>query len=299
MSRTFSKGGYEVKINTTVARKLQYCLVYIKVNTKEKELLFALSNKYKVEKLMPLGGNANNEMYSVIPGPNGVVIGCPENKIVPNIMQYLAYLGKAELKKCQNCYLTSKVSYDELMKGLKSVSVEIVGKCKTFKKNCIDKSGSPKMDNMMRSISTMTVKSRKDAEPPKEKCECKTMSFKCSDSQAVDVIVSFKDCPIVVKRISGGIEVECCCCGQWNCYSDVLRGYLKSFKSQCGNYGTPSANDKGGKNYKIKCDEIFEGVNKIAEIISDVRGCKVKYSKQDDLKAVDSESVRMIIAAEK
>ena len=295
--RVFTSGKYKYSFETTFARKIPYCLVYIKINTSEKHLLFSLGLRFKEEKLLQLGSNPNNGMYNCIPGINGIVIMCPENRITNCVIQFISYLSKTQLNPDQMC---GKGDYKKLESSLFDVSVKIVGKCKTFTKNCIDKSGSTKMENMMKSISSRTINDKRDVIEEKTKSECCTREYKCNSSQAVDIIVSYKNCPIIVSKTKDGINVECCCCcygSEWKTYRGVLRGYLKAFKSQCGSYGKPAANDNGQKKWKQKCNEIFDGVNCIAEMITDVRGVKFSYSKQDELKQVDSSSVRLILDA--
>ena len=57
--RVFTSGKYKYSFETTFARKIPYCLVYIKINTSEKHLLFSLGLRFKEEKLLQLGSNPN------------------------------------------------------------------------------------------------------------------------------------------------------------------------------------------------------------------------------------------------
>lgn len=297
MTKIFNEQGYKYTINASYCPKLPSVTVYIKIDTAEKNLLLSLNKKFKNEKLLVTSANGNNGISNMIIGTNGLVFNSPENKFTSVVSQYISYLSKTVVKPNQFCAQKDSVGkYSELEKSLKTVTVTVVGKCKTFIKNSIDKE-SNKIGNMMKAIIDRKVKDRKDVVSNGacfHECtqEC-VHGYQCSDSQAVDIISAYKQEDILVTKTPGGIKVCGCFPTNWKVYSDVLRGYLKSFKSQAGSYGSPAANDDG-KKWKSKCDEIFSGINLIAFAISDVRGHGVMYKEQDELKIVDSISVKLI-----
>ncbi len=154
----------------------------------------------------------------------------------------------------------------------------------------MDKKDVPKINNMLKSLDAIPEKKREDIvndkfEDPEE------IVYDSSETQAVDVVASFKCSDISISYSSGKLKVKLfspCMC--WKAYGDALKTHLKAFRGQCGSYGSPSG-DK--KKYADKVDEIYAGVNGIAEMITEVRGAKLSY-KKDDLKSVDGESVKLI-----
>lgn len=285
MSKTIKKDDYEYSIRATFAKKIPFCIVYIKIKTSEKDLLFSLNNKFKVEKLLYAGCNGLNGIMKVVCGTNGIVISCPENKITSVIQQYISYLSKTELKPKQ--LFGEKGNYNDLEKGLKHVEIHIVGKCKTFIKNCLGKEESNKIKNMMAGIVGRNVKERKPVQNDKYNKNLEEKEIKCTESQAVDYVIACRDKNIKINYGSGKLTVKfigccpncgSCCCGC--CYTDTVRAYLKSFKTQCGN-GSDA-------------DVTFDCINQIAWCYTDCRGYGLKYKNKEELKTVDSESVKLI-----
>ena len=159
VTKNFKEGSFEYKFSAVHHKKLSYAIVYIKIDTTEKELLHSLGYKYKKEKLLKVGVNANNFMIDCIPGPNGIVIYTPENRITNNVVMFIKYLSTATVNSKQ--LFGTSGSYSKLTKSLEKLSITVTGKCKTFIKNCLQKN-SPKMDNMMKIISIKQNKDRDD-----------------------------------------------------------------------------------------------------------------------------------------
>ena len=85
-----------------------------------------------MEKCLSTGVNMNNAIYSAIPGQSSIVLFVPENKITNNISLLLAYLGKTHLTSVQARFVGSG-DYGKLANDIRSFSVDVTGKCKTFR----------------------------------------------------------------------------------------------------------------------------------------------------------------------
>lgn len=292
ITKNFKEGNFEFNFSAVHHKKLPYAIVYIKINTSEKELLHSLGYKYKKEKLLSVGVNANNFMIDCIPGPNGMVIYTPENRITNNIVMFIKYLSTATINSKQ--LFGTEGSYTKLTNSLHKVSITVTGKCKTFIKNCLQKS-SPKMDNMMKVISIKQDKKRDDIKNDKfDASLIKSVKLNCNEEQALDCIVSFGTNCLEVNKKGNEYEFSFMEAPEYNLYVSALRGLLKAFRGQSGAIGSPASNDPGQKKYKEKCGEILEAVNMVSYCISDVRGCKCQYKNENSLKQVDSESVKLI-----
>ena len=284
-SKSFTKGTLTLKFHTIPTMKTPCVYMYIKIDTNQKELLNCLSIKYAKEKLLTFGSHANNNAYNMIPGVNGLVVACPENKITNNILQYITYLKKAVLKPAQ-FYSTGKGSYSTLMKDIDKLDITIIGKCKTFTKNCIDVSQTvPKISKLLDSISATSINKREDIQNPKfEKCE--KVSVKCGNGNAVDAILILNRCGCCgLQTTSSGFEFcKCgCCCGCLN-YPETMKAQLKAFRGQFGAIGS-----KKDAKAKTKCGFVIE----LGKMITGVKGVE-KTMKDDEVCKVDVESIKIV-----
>lgn len=292
ISKTYTEKGFTYKFEALHHKKLPYTLVYIKIDTTEKELLHSLTHKYKEDKLLTVGTNPNNFMINCIAGQNGIVIYTLENRIPNNVMAYIKYLSTATLTSKQ--LYGKKGSYSKLLSSLKKVEVYVTGKCKTFIKNCLLKD-SPKMKNMMTTISLKTDKDREDITNDKfDESMLKTVELNCSEVQALDCMVAFGTECLDVSKKGSTYKFTFIDSPNYKNYVGSIRGILKAFRGQNGAPGSPSSNDDGQKKYKAKCKEILETVNMVSFCITDVRGVKCQFKSVDELKSVDSESVKLI-----
>jgi len=287
MTKTFTKGSLSLKFSTTPTPKLSSVFMYIHIDTKQNDLLESLSIKYVKEKTLKLGSNANNNIYNATPGQNGIVINCPENKITNNILQYLIYLSKATIKPTQ-FYAKSgtKTNYSSFIKDLHNISINIIGKCKTFTKNCISvPSTVPKMQKLLDAISTVFSKNNDREDIEAKGCEeCKVISIKASPCATVDALVLLNN-SCCIKTTSSGFDIICCCgcCGYSN-YMDTYRAQLKAFRGQFGAIGS-----KGDAKAKAKC----RYVNEMAKIFTGVKGVE-KSLKDNEIVKVDVESIKVV-----
>ena len=285
MSKTFTKGSLSLKFATTPTPKLSSVFMYIHIDTKQNDLLNSLSIKYVKEKTLKLGSNANNNIYNAIPGPNGIVINCPENKITNNILQYLIYLSKATLKPIQ--FYTNpgtKTNYSGFMKDLHNISITIVGKCKTFTKNCIEVSETvPKIQKLLDAISGVFEKAA-DRENIESKCEeCKMLNIKASNCATVDALVLLSNKCCIQTTSSGFSICKCGCCTE-ELYFDTYRAQLKAFRGQFGAIGS-----KMDAKAKAKC----KYVNEMAKMFTGVKGVE-KSLKDNEITKVDIESIKVV-----
>lgn len=265
MSKTFKGKKFEVKVSATPIKKLPFVILYIKINTNEKDLLFSLTKQYKGERLATVGVNPINGAVSMIAGVNGLVVECPENKIVQNITQYINYLGKADLKPC--CYLGKKKgSFKKLVEDVKNFEIHIVGKCKTFIKNNIDKE-SAKIPKMLTSLDTIQFKDREDIEHKctKDCCCCNICEkcFKVDDAEKIDVIMVLDSCDCKINNEKDKLCVSCCgcCC---NCpQTKIIKSKLKIYRN---------------------ITRELKEMNKFIYPFVDVRGLKLSFDKSFEFK---------------
>jgi len=283
-TKTFTKGTLSLKFNVLPTPKIPSAWMYVHIDTSQKDLLYSLSLKYVKEKLLKFGSHPNNNAYTMIPGVNGIVVNCPENKITNNILQYITYLKKAQLKLIQ-FYSSSTGNYSMLMKDLDKLSISIIGKCKTFTKNCIDVAQTvPKIAKLMESVSATTVAKREEIQNPKfEKCEM--VSVKAANGNVVDAMLILHSCGIgCLKTTASGFEVCKPTCPSCLDYADTFRAQLKAFRSQFGAIGV-----KRDAKAKAKCAFVIE----LGKMITGVKGVE-KTMKEEDVYKVDLESIRIV-----
>ena len=52
MSKSFKGKKFNVKVSATQIKKLPFVIMYVKINTTEKDLLFSLTKQYKSERVL-------------------------------------------------------------------------------------------------------------------------------------------------------------------------------------------------------------------------------------------------------
>lgn len=282
MSKAFKGKKFDVKVSATPIKKLPFVIMYIKINTAEKDLLHCLSKQYKLERLASVGVNPINGAISMIAGVNGLTVECPENKIVKNITQYMNYLAKAVVKPA--CYLGEKKgSYKKLSEDMKSFEISVVGKCKTFLKNLEDPK-STKIPKLLKSLDTIQFKERPDIEHKcSKKCCCKCVKeccFKVDEREAIDVVMMLESCDCKATFDKSTLCVKCrgeCCCKC--CCSKIIASKLGMYR-------------------RLTTD--LKEMNAFVHVFCDVRGLKLKFEKNFDLdKSVVTKIVEGYEACEK
>lgn len=277
-TKTFSSGNTSITISTLPTSKIPSAFMFININTKENDLLSALSTKYMNERCLRFVSNARNNAFKMIPGPNGIIINCPENKIVPNIIQYITYLKSATIKK-NKFYSKSKGSYSTLVKDLDKFNVKIIGKCKTFTKNCIEpKEQAKKITNMINTLKMTISKERDDINNPDYVEDY--YSITCKDSVALDLLVLFGCLPIKTTKEGISICRSCCgCCGKFD--ETTFKAQLKAFRGQFGAIGS-----KKDEKAKAKINALIE----ISKMITKVKGVEKTLSDKE-IEEIDSDSL--------
>lgn len=289
--KSFSGKNVKVNFHAKYIKTLPNPVVYIKLNTNEKDLLFSLSYQFKLAKFSPIGCNNNNRITGCIVGENGIVINCPENKIVNIILQYIAYLERSTLKGDQfMCRHSTKGSYQGISKAIENFDVYIYGKCKTFIKNCILKQDASKMNNMIKSLETRTIKERGTV-------EAKEISMKpvlekpisCNASEVMDLFFAIKDIDCMVSYESGSFQLynrcaNCLCALPWKSFNKELRDYLKSVRNVAG---MPGSDPNKNKN-------ILEDLNRFIYCYLDVRNMKGEFKNIEEVKKIESNSLGLI-----
>lgn len=289
--KSFSGKNVKVNFHTKYIKTLPNPVVYIKLNTNEKDLLFSLSYQFKLAKFSPIGCNNNNRITGCIVGENGIVVNCPENKIVNVILQYITHLERSTLKGDQfMCRHSTKGNYQGISKAIENFDVYIYGKCKTFIKNCILKQDASKMSNMIKSLETRAIKERGSI-------EAKEISMKpvletpisCNVSELMDLFFAVKDIDCMVSYESGSFQIynRCanCLCGlPWKSFNKELRDYLKSIRNVAGMPGSDAEKNK----------IILADLNRFIYCYIDVRGIKGEFKNIDEVKKIESNNLALI-----
>ncbi len=289
--KTFQGKNVKVTFHSKFIKTLPTCVVYVKLDTTEKDLLYSLAYQFKLSKYMEFGCNNNNRILGCSVGENGIVMNCPENKIINVVLQFITHLERSVLKNDQFlCRHSTKGDYKKFEKAIENFDVYVYGKCKTFVKNCILKSDSNKMVNMIKSLESRIVKDRPAIEV--KELSMKPVldeALKCSQTEAMDIFYSLKnsDCSIVYE--SGKLQIynrcpNCLSCIHWKAYSKELRDYLKSIRYVAGTPGSDQAKNK----------PILENLNKLLFCYFDVQGLKFEYKSIDQVKNIENSALQMI-----
>ena len=275
MSKLFKGKQFNIKISTTYMKKIPFVILYIKINTSENDLLFYLTKQYKSERLGSIAINPINCAFSMIAGVNGLIVECPENKIVQNITQYINYLCKSVIKPIMY-YSDKKGSYKKLVNDLKNIELNIVGKCKTFIKNNIDKE-STKIPKLLNSLDTIQIKEREDVEHKcGKKCECCDLCKMCTelnDVEKIDLIMLLGDSDFIVSSQKNKICVcgFCDVCSKLHQQSKIISSKLKIYRT---------------------LTKDLDEMNKLIYLFTNLRGLELKFDKTFDF---DSSVVKKIL----
>ena len=302
-STTLSIDNISLSINAQHNKKMQTTILYIAFSTKQEALLSLLLQKYKAEKCLVCGINSNNGIYSAIPGKTSIVLIIPENKITQNITLLFAYLNKTKLTSQQAKPLGS-FNYDTLAKDIRSITVTVTGKCKNFIAAVNGK--TPKIDRLLSALKI--AGNARDRDSGEGKNEETGFEFSCKIPSGINkntvalylsIVLGEIPCEFDVKNDSVNVKVlsghEC---GEsvYNVlnFKDVFQGKIKSFLTQTGSPGSPSANDKNGAEWKKKCEYILECENMLADIYAGVRGFSYSFKSIDEIKRVDSKAIAVV-----
>lgn len=281
--------GKNIKLNfhTQFVKTFSSVLLYIKINTTEKDLLFSLGRKFKLEKFNPLGVNQNNRLFGCVVGENGIIFNCPENKIINLIIQYIIYLEKTVLKNGQYLTKDSKPGdYNKLSKSLENIDIYVYGKCKTFIKNCILKDEVPKMNNMIKSLESRNTKTRNSINPKENSIQLrKTINYE-NHLELMDLLMIYKDCDYLVNNKGKTVEIYT---NQLTpflvCDSDVVRNYLKSIRTMTGTFGTDDEKNK----------VILDQLNKIVNCFGDLHGLKFEFKNINEVKTLEGKHINFVM----
>lgn len=262
MSKLFKGKQFNIKISTTYMKKIPFVILYIKINTSENDLLFYLTKQYKSERLGSVAVNPINCAFSMIAGVNGLIVECPENKIIQNITQYINYLCKSVIKPIMYCS-DKKGSYKKLVNDLKNFEINIVGKCKTFIKNNIDKE-STKIPKLLNSLDTIQIKEREDVEHKcGKKCECCELCKMCvelNDVEKIDLIMLLGDSDFIISSQKNKICIcgLCDVCSKLHQQSKIISSKLKIYRT---------------------LTKDLDEMNKLIYLFTNLRGLELKFDK--------------------
>lgn len=298
VTSTIKGGSVEAKFSVTINKKFQSALIYIQFDTSEKDLLSLLLQKYVSEKVLTTGLNANNSALSAVAGETSIAIFAPENKITQNVLFLYAYLNKTKLSSAQSKLIKSG-DYDRLSSDIKKFSVEITGKCKNFAAAL--QNNAPKIDRLKQSLSAVATVNREAIKNTDVKTDFyETTLTDASSTAALYLSIAMDNIPCTIHTSGKNITLRILSPNgrellqSRTLFRDTFQAKVKSFLTQSGSVGSPSANDKGGVAYKAKCKTILECENVLAFIYSDLRGFKFSFSSEDELKKVDSEAMSKV-----
>ena len=298
-STTLKDRSCEVKVSTLHNKKLQASVCYIEFDTSETSLLGLLLSKYAFEKCVKCGVNTASQIYTAIPGKNGIVLVCPENKLTQNITILYNYLQKAKLTSAQAKFCTDG-NYKKLSGDIKKFEVTITGKCKTFTAALQNK--APKIDRMIKSIGAVEPNASREncGNGSVEQCSVEFDAGEDPQTTMLYASIFMGDTPCVISKSGQNIKLTLIGCSA-NCvlqskllFKDTLQTKVKGFLGQSGACGSPSANDKGGSKYNEKCKEILACQNELAGVFSSVRGFKFSFKNKDELKKVNTEALACV-----
>lgn len=297
---TLKAGSVEVKISALHNKKFQCSILYVQFDTTEKKLLSLLLQKYVSEKVLVDGININNNIYSAIPGEESIVLFVPENKLTQNIVLLYSYLMKSKLTS-QQCKLCKNGNFKKLSSDIKIFKVNVTGKCKNFVAAL--KNEAPKIERLKESLKIIepTVRDNisSDGFTPFE-VEIDGGEFTNDVMLYLSVIMGNEPC--LIKKSGSSVKIECLSphgeqrIKSFAVWKDTFQGKVKSFLSQSGSVGSPSANDKGKAKFNEKVKNIMKCQNELAFIYSDVRGFKYSFSDEEALKKVNSEAMAKVRA---
>lgn len=292
VSSTVNSGSIEVKFDVLHNKKFQSSVIYVRFNTTETTLLSLLLQKYCSEKVLTCGVNQNNNIYSAIPGQTSIVLFAPENKIVQNILFLFSYLHKTKLNSLQS-KLCKSGSYSKLCSDISKFSVNITGKCKNFAAALTNT--APKIERFKQSLSTIACVARDDISNNDAKFDLHEITFDdCNSNVALYLSIVLGSTPCTITQSGKTVKLTVLCengrelVHELSLWKDTFQAKIKSFLTQSGSVGSPSANDKGGVAFKAKCKHLLECENELAFIYSDVRGFTHTFKDVDELKKVDS-----------
>lgn len=256
-------------ITARVARKFSQCMIFIEINTSEKMLLFSINRKFKAEKcLSNIALNPNNQISGCYIGEGGIIITCPEAKICTNIIQYMNYINKCQLKPKQ--YFSDKESdYVKFHRDINNVNIHILGHCKTFIKNHLSQS-SKKIEVLEKSLTSLPDKTCSNVVNKSFKLE-NLHSIEFDDKVIIETLVLLKSHDYFFSGKE--IKLISCNCSQ-KIYKDTYRSVLKSFATSVGTYGKePASGDK--KAYEEKVSMVKNALNDLCEMVCKLH-CKPK-----------------------
>ena len=279
-----------IKINYLYNKKSSATYIAMIYNTKQNMLLYYLLEKFISEKVLINGLNINNHIMNAYATSYGIFLIIPDNKVFSVIQQIQRYLLTGELNQ-QQAKLIGNGSYEKLHKDIYSFTIYITGKCRLTDKSLTSK--DKKIENLIKNLDIIIEKNIDDfdfnGKYDNETINCgklnnysKLMFCICYDN----IPFVFDNDKIIMLNPSSLENIK-----ERSVFKNIFQGKIKSFQTQFGNIGTPSAQDKSGEKHKEKCKLLFNSVNIISEMISELHGFSFKFNKIDDIRTVDSFSL--------
>lgn len=290
ISKKISYKNGSVNITALHNKKWQDTLMYLKFETKQKELLNMLLQQFINSKVLIEGFNMNNNIINAFSTNNGIVIIIPEKRIISNIINIYGYLQKSVIKGEQLKYV-SDGNYKNLSKDIMDFDVYITGKCKNFSR-ALSNSGDKKLTRITDGLENVNIKDRENftTDNDKKLNFGNNIPIELKGEEMMDLAVFLKGIPFIItnKELIPLAKDSLCKLRNKLIFKNTIQEQLKSWKSQCGSIGSPPSNDKG--NYKKKVQYILNCMNFMTFIISDLYGFNFEYKNENDLRTVNNSS---------
>ena len=282
-SKKISYKSGSVSIRAQMNKYIPSTFVYMRFDTSERSLLYNLLQKYIHEKTIGTGINRINEISYAYATERGIVFNCTERKILINIANILAYVEKTKLKNKELDRMTVETAkYKKLHNDCKSFDVFVSGKCPHVIRS-LTGSGDKKIEKLIDMLNKVEAKDIDDMSSKKH-IDLESIAYSGNSREKLDLAVILENVPFMIEGDKVKfIDPHSACAIVERSEFDYLQTKLKMFLISCGSPGTPSANDKGGKAYKEKCDNIVACLNSIAFIIADSHGFKHEFGSAKDI----------------
>lgn len=302
---TIEGGKASVKIDATHNSKAKTALLLFEFHTKEEDLLNALLRKYKMEKVSAHAFNPNNHIYHAMLGDCSIAINVPENKIAQNIVLMYSYLAKSELRGRYKKSI-KEGNYKNMMSDISSFKVVINGKCNRFIQQIKTDKAKDKISNGFKLVSPKD-REKISNDKVEDQCSCVGIVDTVDDTAQMYLAAAMSDIPCYFKKSGKNTEIhfytcaDCCAFEEFLMMKEkvILQTNVRSFLTQSGNVGVPSANDKGGEKFKEKCKNILASENSLAYILSKLKGFSFKFDDVKELKKVDQKAMSAIMRVKK
>ena len=293
---------FNVSIDATVNPKDFLAIMFFKFDTTEKELLNALLEKYEHEKAASTQFNPNNKIVKCMRGNCCIAVVVPHGSILSNISLLLGYLAKTEIKGETKKYVSGK--YSKLMKDIKEVDVKVVGHVKRFVE-MLKSDKKDRLDKFANSLDKINIKDRDDPDGDKSYEVGTATVDDIDETSAMYMAIVLADVCCSFSKSSNTLKINFDRPIDAEHFKDIMRikekvvfqTQVRSFLTQSGTIGIPSAKDRDKSMFKKKVSNIMNSENALAYIYAKLKGISYKFKDEGELKTTDNEALSTIMKA--